>query len=43
MAMEARCYRGGDKRTRMKILKFTKVDGVAAACVAALTVFTIIF
>ena len=43
MAMEARCYRGGDKRTRMKILKFTKVDGIAAACVAALTVFTIIF
>ena len=43
MAMEARCYRGGDKRTRMKILKFTKVDGAAAACVTALTVFTIIF
>ena len=43
MAMEARCYRGGDRRTRMKILKFTKVDGVAAACVAALTAFTIIF
>ncbi len=43
MAMEARCYRGGDMRTRMKVLKFTKVDAVSAACVAALTVFTIIF
>ena len=43
MAMEARCYRGGDKRTRMKILKFTPVDGIAAAAVAALTVFTIVF
>ena len=43
MAMEARCYRGGDMRTRMKVLKFTKVDAFAAVCVAALTVFTIIF
>ena len=43
MAMEARCYRGGDNRTRMKVLKFTPVDAYAAAAVAALTVFTIIF
>ncbi len=43
MAMEARCYRGGDHRTRMKVLKFTKVDGIAAAAVAVLTAFTIIF
>ncbi len=26
MAMEARCYRGGENRTRMKVLKYTKVD-----------------
>ncbi|MDO9593212.1 MAG: energy-coupling factor transporter transmembrane component T [Erysipelotrichaceae bacterium] len=26
MAMEARCYRGGENRTRMKILKFTYMD-----------------
>jgi energy-coupling factor transport system permease protein len=30
MAMEARCYRGGENRTRMKILKYTKVDSVGA-------------
>ncbi len=27
MAMEARCYRGGDNRTRMKVLKWKPVDG----------------
>lgn len=26
MAMECRCYRGGDGRTRLKVLKFTKND-----------------
>lgn len=26
MAMEARCYRGGEGRTRMKVLKYTKYD-----------------
>lgn len=26
IAMEARCYRGGEKRTRMKIMKFTLID-----------------
>ncbi|SMC28705.1 energy-coupling factor transport system permease protein [Clostridium acidisoli DSM 12555] len=29
MAMEARCYRGGDGRTRMKILKLKYRDGIA--------------
>ncbi|WIV13183.1 energy-coupling factor transporter transmembrane component T [Proteiniborus sp. MB09-C3] len=29
MAMEARCYRGGENRTRMKELKLEKVDFVA--------------
>jgi energy-coupling factor transport system permease protein len=29
MAMEARCYRGGDGRTRMKILKLKKRDYIA--------------
>ena len=43
MAMEARCYRGGDNRTRMKVLKFARVDALATAAVSALTVFTIIF
>lgn len=36
MAMEARCYRGGEHRTRMNILKFTKEDLLA---VIALTAF----
>lgn len=29
MAMEARCYRGGAGRTRMKVLKFTSKDYIA--------------
>ena len=30
MAMEARCYRGGDGRTRMTAMEFKKKDGLAA-------------
>ncbi len=29
MAMEARCYRGGDHRTKMKPLQYQKRDGIA--------------
>lgn len=29
MAMEARCYNGGEGRTRMKPLRYTKQDGIA--------------
>ena len=36
MAMEARCYRGGEGRTRMKQLKYTKLDLIAFLVVAAL-------
>jgi energy-coupling factor transport system permease protein len=36
MAMEARSYRGGEGRTRMKQLKYTKRDGVAFASFAVL-------
>ena len=36
MAMEARCYRGGAGRTRMKQLKLTWRDAVAAAALAAM-------
>lgn len=32
MAMEARCYRGGEGRTRMKPLKYEKRDRVAYLC-----------
>lgn len=36
IAMEARCYRGGDSRTRMKELKMGAIDGVACAVVVML-------
>ena len=47
MAMEARCYRGGDQRTRMNAMKFQKRDVVASVgvvlfmvgCVAIRIVF----
>ena len=29
MAMEARCYHGGEGRTRLRVLRFTRVDGWA--------------
>ena len=35
MAMEARCYRGGVGRTRMKPLKYTKKDAMAYLCLVA--------
>ncbi len=36
LAMDARCYRGGKGRTRMKQLKFQGIDGLAALVIAAL-------
>ncbi len=39
-AMESRCYTGGDGRTKMKILKFTKIDALTiTVCTALLAVF----
>ncbi|MCD7755237.1 MAG: energy-coupling factor transporter transmembrane protein EcfT, partial [Firmicutes bacterium] len=39
MAMEARCYRGGDGRTKMKLLHYNRLDiqafGITAAALAA--------
>ena len=35
MAMEARCYRGGDHRTRLRELRYTKLDLMAALSMAA--------
>lgn len=32
MAMEARCYRGGDKRTRLQPMKIKKIDALAISC-----------
>ena len=42
MAMEARCYRGGQNRTRMKSLHFTKQDAQAALCVGAVLALAVI-
>ncbi len=34
MAMEARCYRGGEGRTRMNPMVYSKTDAIAFACLA---------
>ena len=41
MAMEARCYRGGDHRTRLRELKYTKLDLYGALAMAAYMVVII--
>jgi energy-coupling factor transport system permease protein len=41
MAMEARCYRGGEGRTRMKILKMGNRDYIAIAITALLVITSI--
>ncbi len=43
MAMEARCYRGGEHRTKMKPLMYQKRDRIAYAVVAVYLVLCIIF
>ena len=30
MAMECRCYRGGEGRTRLKVLRLTRTDALCA-------------
>ncbi len=42
MAMEARCYRGGSGRTRMKQLKFSKDDAIAWGIFGILFVASIV-
>ncbi|MBQ3968898.1 MAG: energy-coupling factor transporter transmembrane protein EcfT [Clostridia bacterium] len=42
MAMESRCYHGGDGRTRMKVLKYTKYDFAALAVLAVIFIGVII-
>lgn len=41
MAMEARCYRGGENRTRMKQLKYTFIDFIAIIISMGFLVFAI--
>ncbi len=36
MAMESRCYHGGEGRTRLRVLKFTRQDGIACLVMALL-------
>ena len=42
MAMEARCYRGGENRTRMKVLRMERIDyeafGAALLLIAAVLI-----
>ncbi|PJJ29671.1 energy-coupling factor transporter transmembrane component T family protein [Lacrimispora celerecrescens] len=41
MAMEARCYRGGEGRTKMKPLRYGKLDGIAyLVCLVYLAAIT---
>ena len=42
MAMESRCYKGGEGRTRMKQLKITKKDYIASLAFTLLFVITIV-
>ncbi len=41
MAMESRCYHGGENRTRLRVLKITKNDWIAAAGMAGLILLII--
>lgn len=47
MAMECRCYRGGDGRTRLKVLRCTRQDyislAVCLACFAAILASRLVF
>ena len=42
MAMEARCYHGGEGRTRLRVLKCGKVDYIACATVGLLIVVVVL-
>ena len=42
MAMEARCYQGGDGRTRLHSLKYSHLDLIGAIAIAALLAVLII-
>lgn len=42
LAMECRCYRGGDGRTKLKVLKMGKID-IWAFCVSLIVFFFMIF
>ena len=43
IAMECRCYRGGESRTRLKELRMTSLDYIAIVCAAVICVLVILF
>ena len=42
MAMEARCYHGGENRTRMKVLRYTYRDGLALIAAVLLLIWAFV-
>ncbi len=42
MAMEARCYHGGENRTRLRVLRVTRLDGYACLFTAGLIVLIVL-
>ena len=42
MAMESRCYHGGEGRTRLRVLKLTRNDGIACAVTALMLALIIL-
>lgn len=42
LAMEARCYRGGEHRTRLRVLKYTALDAWAGVSMAALLALVVV-
>ena len=42
LAMEARCYRGGANRTRLRVLKYTTLDAWAGLSMAALLALVVV-
>ena len=42
MAMESRCYHGGEGRTRLRVLKLTRNDWIACGAMAALLALIIL-
>ena len=42
MAMESRCYHGGEGRTRMRVLKLTRNDGLALGAMLLLIALVVL-
>ena len=42
LAMEARCYRGGENRTRLRVLKYTTLDAWAGVSMVALLTLVVV-